>query len=76
MPSNNEKIKIYLTIENEIYRDYLQNSFLANSYEVQNLTKEKVYKTVGTLVNGILLLQSDEDEIDLIEMSKKLKRVY
>ena len=76
MPSNNEKIKIYLTIENEIYRDYLQNSFLANSYEVQILTKEKVYKTAGTLVNGILLLQSDEDEIDLIEMSKKLKRVY
>ncbi len=76
MTAPTEKIKIYLTIENEIYRNYLENSFKANSYEITTLTKEKVYKMASLLLNGILIFQSDEEEIELIEMCKKLKRAY
>jgi DNA-binding response OmpR family regulator len=71
-----ETIKIYLNIENEIYREYLVASFQNLNYEITVLSKEKVYKMASALVNGILILQSDEDEIELIEMSKKLKRAY
>ncbi len=76
MTATIEKIKIYLNIENEIYRDYLENSFKSNSYEITSLSKEKVYKMASLLLNGILIFQSDEDEIELIEMCKKLKRAY
>jgi len=76
MTAPSEKIKIYLNVENEIYRNYLVNSFQTNSYEISILSKDKVYKLANTLVNGIIIFQSDVDEIELIEMSKKLKRAY
>ena len=76
MTAPSEKIKIYLNVENEIYRNYLVNSFQTNSYEISILSKDKVYKLANALINGIIIFQSDVDEIELIEMSKKLKRAY
>ena len=76
MTAPSEKIKIYLNVENEIYRNYLINSFQTNSYEISILSKDKVYKLANALINGIIIFQSDVDEIELIEMSKKLKRAY
>ena len=76
MTAPSEKIKIYLNVENEIYRNYLINSFQSNSYEISILSKDKVYKLANALINGIIIFQSDVDEIELIEMSKKLKRAY
>ncbi len=76
MSTITEKLKIYLNVENQLYREYLETSFKNNAYEINVLTKEKVYKTASLLLNGILILQSDDDEIELIEMCKKLKRAY
>jgi len=76
MSESNSKIQIYLSIENQLYREYLEAYLLSNNYEYFSISKEKIYKMAGNLKNGILLLQSDSNEFELIELTKKLKRVY
>jgi len=76
MVESNKKIQIYLCIENGLFRQFLESFFLSHNYEYILSSKEKIYKIVGNLKNGILLLQSDSDEFEIIELTKKLKRVY
>jgi DNA-binding response OmpR family regulator len=76
MNESNSKVQLFLNIENSLFREYLESSLLSNNYQFISVSKEKIYKMAGTLKNGILLLQSDSDEYEMIELSKKLKRVY
>ncbi len=76
MSESNSKIQIYLSIENQFYREYLEACLLSNNYEYFSISKEKIYKMAGNLKNGILLLQSESNDFELVELTKKLKRVY
>jgi DNA-binding response OmpR family regulator len=71
-----EKTIVYLCVENELFCNYLETSFLSNDYNVTVVNREKIYKITNLLSNGILILQSDDNEIEMIELTKKLKRLF
>lgn len=66
--------KVVFCIENESYKDYLKTHF-RNSDEFFMDYEEFAFR-VSEDPNGFLILQSDTYEYDMIEMCKKLKRLF
>lgn len=66
--------KIFFCIENEIYCDYLKTHF--KDLHEFFIDYEQLAYQVSEDPQGILILQSDSREYDIIEMCKNLKRLF
>ncbi len=66
--------KLLFCIENECYSDYLKSSF--RTLDDNFVDYQQFALRVSEDPQGILILQSDEHEYDVIEMCKKLKRLF
>ncbi len=66
--------KLLFCIENEQYRDYIRSRFRMSDDHFVDYD-QFVYR-VAEDPQGILVLQSDAHEYDVIEMCKKLKRLF
>lgn len=65
-----EKTVLYLCIENDLFREYLEESFKENNYNFSIVTVEKLYKIAPLLLNGVLILQSEKNDVEIISVSK------
>ena len=68
-------LPIYLAIENEIFRDYIYLE-LEKKCKLTKTTTKHILKNISDFLNSIILLQSDSDEPEVIELSRKLKRAF
>jgi hypothetical protein len=66
--------KLLFCIENESYSDYLKSNF--RTLDDNFVDYQQFALRVSEDPQGILILQSDEHEYDVIEMCKKLKRLF
>ena len=74
MNRNNSLGKLLFCIENDLYRDYLKTNFRTED-EIFIDYRQFVFQ-VAEDPQGILILQSESHEYDIIEMCKKLKRLF
>lgn len=68
--------KVLLCIENKLYERLLNDSLEKNGFDYINVEFEKLAPTVAENQKGTLILQSDTKEYELIEICKRLKRIF
>jgi DNA-binding response OmpR family regulator len=66
--------KLLFCVENELYRDYLRTNF--RTTDENFVDYDQFAFRVAEDPQGILVLQSETHEYDVIEMCKKLKRLF
>ncbi|MCB1188964.1 MAG: response regulator [Leptospiraceae bacterium] len=71
-----QNIKIFLSIENQVFREYLIIEFEKSGYKFEIIAENKILKNISELMNSVLLLQSDSYEPETIEISRRLKRAF
>ena len=72
-----KNLHFVICVENSVYRTYLDNAFTKDPRVSANfVTKKLLASAVTENSNVVLLLQSDSDEYELIEIATKLKRVF
>jgi len=67
---------IIVSIENEMFLEYLKEEFKNADVNINIVSYDQLAYCVAENPFGILILQSDTNEINLIEISKKLKRLF
>ena len=74
---DNIDFKFIICIENESYRKYLEQSLtMIGENSALFIDKKNIPNAVAENKDVILLLQSDNEEYELIEIATKLKRVF
>ncbi len=74
--SDKDNKKILLCIENKLYEQYLNDKLKENNFDYINVDFDKLAPTVAENQRGTLVLQSDSNEYELIEICKRLKRIF
>jgi DNA-binding response OmpR family regulator len=74
IPRNKSLGRLLFCIENDLYRDYLKATFRSED-EIFIDYRQFVFQ-VAEDPQGILVLQSESHEYDIIEMCKRLKRLF
>ena len=64
---------LVLCVEDELYRTYLEQAFAGAGTPCTSVAVEDLAQTIAESPSGILLLQSDTAEQNLIELSSRLK---
>ena len=72
-PESNGR-KILLCVENDLFRTYLKSSFQIS--DASFVDYDQILHKVAENPQGIIILQSDSHEHEIIEMCKKLKRLF
>ncbi len=67
---------LVLCVEDELYRSYLEQAFAGAGTPCTSVAAENLAQTIAESPTGILLLQSDTAEQNLIELSSRLKRLF
>jgi len=67
---------LVLCVEDELYRSYLKQAFAGAGTPCTSVAAEDLAQTIAESPTGILLLQSDTAEQNLIELSSRLKRLF
>ncbi len=75
MNKDNNK-NVLLCIENKLYEKYLIEELKENNYNYIDIDFDKLAPTVAENQRGTLILQSDSKEYELIEICKRLKRIF
>ena len=65
-----------LCVEDGLYRTYLEQAFAAAGTPCRSVAADALAETIAESPTGVLLLQSEAGEQDLIEMSSRLKRLF
>ncbi len=63
--------KLVLCVEDELYRSYLEQEFAGAGTPCTSVAVENLAQTISESPSGILLLQSDTDEQNIIELSSR-----
>ncbi len=72
----NQSGSIFLSIEDETYHTYLKKCFAETKFSVQDIDYKEIYKRISELKKSIFILQSDKNEIELLDLARKIKRIY
>ena len=67
---------LVLCVEDELYRTYLEQAFAGAGTPCTSVAVENLAQTISESPSGILLLQSETSEQNLIELSSRLKRLF
>ncbi|MCP5503051.1 MAG: response regulator [Leptospiraceae bacterium] len=67
---------IYLAIDNILFREYVQLELRSSKFNVHVTSSEQILKNITEFLNSIIFLQSDSNEPEIIELSRKLKRAF
>ncbi|MDM8515204.1 response regulator [Desulfobacterales bacterium HSG16] len=68
--------KVTLSVENRLYRRYMEKNFAEKRYSVTSVAEKNLAQAIAETPPEILLLQSDTSEHSLIELARKLKRIF
>lgn len=71
-----EALPIILHIENELYRRFLESRLDDSGRSCQFVEIGALAGAISQVSEGILVLQSDSDEQELIEIAARLKRLF
>lgn len=72
----NQSGSLFLSIEDEVYLSYLKSCFSNTKFSYQEINFRDIYKRISELKKSIFILQSDSSEIELLDISRKIKRIY
>ena len=68
--------KLYFCVENPLFKKYLETTSAYDDEDIVFIEKEKLPELLAENQSTILVLQSDQSEIETIELSSRLKRVF
>ena len=74
--TNGANDRVVLCVEDRLYRQYLENAFAGGGAQIASVEKEAIAEEIAEDPSGVLLLQSDSAEYNLIELSSRLKRLF
>lgn len=67
---------LILCVEQPLYRRYLEEEFTARGLSFVSVSLEELTPRIAENPSGVLVLQSDESEHNLLGLSSKLKRLF
>lgn len=67
---------VVLCVEHPLYQRYLEEQFARRGDRVLSIRRDDLVPAVAENPHRLLLLQSDEDEYGLLEVARKLRRIF
>ena len=72
----NSNYPIYVCVDNPLLNEYLGNELSNNKFAYEKISFAELTLKISELKKSLLILQTDEDEYHLIELSRRLKMFY
>ena len=72
----NSNYPIYVCVDNLLLNEYLGNELSNNKFAYEKISFAELTLKISELKKSLLILQTDEDEYHLIELSRRLKMFY
>ncbi|HRG48784.1 MAG TPA: response regulator, partial [Leptospiraceae bacterium] len=72
----NSNYPIYVCVDNPLLSEYLSNELSINKFAFEKISFAELTLKISELKKSLLILQTDEDEYHLIELSRRLKMFY